>query len=165
MVHQIVDCLERSKEKYVFFCEHDVLYNPTHFEFIPPKDDTFYYNCNVWRWDYPKDRYITYDGLVSLSGLCVNRELALDHYHKRIEKIEAMGDEKYDRDPSWARKWGYEPGPKRPFREKADFWRSEKPLIDIRHPKTFTPRKVSLDRFKHQPTGWKETNEKPFNFR
>src|SRR3990167_8899734 len=46
MVAQIISCLERSTAKYVFFAEHDCLYSKSHFDFIPPKDDIFYYNEN-----------------------------------------------------------------------------------------------------------------------
>ncbi len=158
MVQQIIFCLERSWTKYVFFCEHDVIYNKSHFDFTPEKDNIFYYNENVWRWDYPKERYITYDRLISLSGMCVNREFALEHFKKRLYKIP-------DND-ILCRTMGYEPGTKKKRRggfSNDDFetWKSDKPLIDIRHNKTFSPRKVELKSFKHKPTGWKETYERP----
>jgi hypothetical protein len=164
MIDQIVYCLEQVKTKYVFFCEHDVIFNPTHFDFTPEKDDIFYYNSHVWRWNYPHDRYITYDRLISLSGLCANTELALNHFKARqkyIKKFEPRGGE-----PDWLRKMGYEPGTKSKrrggvFGGDFDTWKSEKPLIDIRHSRTFSPRKVGLDAFKHLPTGWKETHERP----
>ena len=41
MLLQIIKALEASTEKYVFFCEHDVLYHKSHFDFIPPKDDVY----------------------------------------------------------------------------------------------------------------------------
>lgn len=167
MIKQIVKALDTSKAKYVFFCEHDVLYPPSHFEFIPEKDNIFYYNSNVFRWDYPHNRAITYDRLISLSGLCVNRQFALNHYKKRLEKIIEAG---YDKDikrhePLWARKWGYEPGTKKIRRggfsdDEFETWQSVHPLIDIRHNKNFSPRKVTLDSFKHPPTGWKEVDIK-----
>jgi hypothetical protein len=158
MVLNIIGCLKQSKETYVFFCEHDVLYNPTHFEFTPPKDDTFYYNTNFWRWDYPKDRYITYDGLSSLSALCVNRLFALDHFEIRLKVI--------PQNDRLCRKMGYEPGTKKKkvggfSDEEAKTWYSKKAIIDIRHEHTFTPRKINLVNFKRLPTGWKETNIRP----
>ena len=61
MVNQIISCLKRSKSKYVFFCEHDVLYHPSHFDFTPPRDDIFYYNDNVWRWMMGGDGAIKHD--------------------------------------------------------------------------------------------------------
>ena len=159
MTKQILTALERSMEDYVFFCEHDVLYHPTHFDFTPPRDDTYYYNENVWRWDYPNDRLIGYDGLKSLSGMCCNRELALNHYRKKLKLIKTNGWEE-GRDPSWMRKIGYEPGKERRrggfMDEKKDVWKSKRPLIDIRHGGTITKPKVTLESFIHQPTGWKE---------
>jgi hypothetical protein len=164
MTKQILTALENSKEDYVFFCEHDVLYHKSHFDFEPPKDDTYYYNLNNWRWDYPNDRLIHYDGLTSLSQLCCSRELALDHYKRRMRRIEELGEDKFSsNEPDIARKWGYEPGRKKTKNggfadEKTDNWHSEFPNIDIRHKHTFSPPKTKLANFKHLPTGWVETS-------
>src|SRR5574341_1024329 len=75
MVRQIVTALKSSEVDYVFFCEHDVLYHASHFAFVPPQRDTYYYNMNNWRWAYPENRLLRYDGLTSLSQLCVERKL------------------------------------------------------------------------------------------
>jgi hypothetical protein len=160
-MNQIKTALETSADDYVFFCEHDVLYPSSHFDFTPPSDSLFFYNENVWRWLYGSDFAISYNGLISLSGLCCNRELALEHYKGRIAKAETMPPETNIREPSWARKWGYEPGTKKPrnggFSELAfETWRSNYPIVDIRHPGTISKDKVTLDSFKHQPTGWME---------
>jgi len=163
MVKQIIAGLEVIKEDYVFFCEHDVLYPKSHFDFTPSRNDIFYYNSNVWRWDYPKDRLITYDRLISLSSLCAYSEFVLDHYKARLEVIEINEwDNDPRHEPEWARKWGYEPGTKKTKRggfsnDDFEMWQSSEPIIDIRHNETFSQRKVTLDSFKHQPTGWKET--------
>ena len=165
MVKQIIKALEESEADYVFFCEHDVLYPLSHFDFTPPEDDIFYYNANVWRWKYPENLAIRYDRLISLSGLSVNRKLALTHYKKRLAKIEEMH---WDLDtkrhePGWARKWGYEPGTKKTKRggfsdDDFETWESEYPIVDIRHSRTFSPPKVTLESFRHQPTGWRQTS-------
>jgi len=163
MARQITAALEKNAADYVFFCEHDVLYPVSHFDFNPPRDDIFYYNENVWRWKYPTTLAIGYDRLISLSGLCANRKLALNNYLERLKKIEMMSpEERKKRDPCWARKWGYEPGTKKRRRggfSNDDFetWHSEFPMIDIRHSKVFSPSKMTLDSFIHEPTGWKET--------
>lgn len=164
MTKQIIKALEESDTDYVFFCEHDVLYPQSHFDFTPPTDNIYYYNANVWRWRYPENVAITYDRLISLSGLCVNRELVLNHYKRRLEKILEM---RWDSDtrrhePQWARKWGYEPGTKKTRRggfsdEDFETWESVDPMIDIRHQKTFSPPKTKLDGFKHAPINWQET--------
>lgn len=162
MIKQIIKALEESKEDVVYFCEHDVLYPLSHFDFTPEKDNIFYYNDHVWRWRYPDDYLISYDRLISLSGLCVNRKYALEHYQKRLQRIQELQLETQGkREPAWARKWGYEPGTKKKKRggfSDADFetWTSKQPLIDIRHGKTFSSSKVTLDSFIHQPINWKQ---------
>jgi hypothetical protein len=164
MIKQITTALKASDCTYVFFCEHDVLYPTSHFDFTPPKDDIFYYNAHVWRWKYPDDLAITYDRLISLSALCVNRKFALKHYNERLKKIKEMNltlDK--SREPFWARRWGYEPGTKKIKRggfsdDDFETWRSKYPIIDIRHGKTFTQSKVSLDSFIHKPINWQKTS-------
>lgn len=165
MVRQIYTALENLETRYVFFCEHDVLYPQSHFDFTPSKDGVFYYNDNVWRWYYGTDKAITYDRLISLSSLCCNRQLALKNYELRTKMIEKYPSEFDSREPSLARKWGYEPGTKKKKRggltdEDFETWKSKDPIIDIRHPKTFSPPKMSLESFKHPPTGWKEMSVK-----
>lgn len=162
MAKQILTALENSDNDYVFFCEHDCLYHLTHFDFIPPRDDIYYYNVNNYRWDYPKDRAITYDELTSLSSLCCNRELAIRHYKYRLELIERWGLDKIrSREPRWARRFGYEPGTKKRrnggvTNEDHIKRRSEYPNIDIRHSRTFSQPKTTLESFRHLPTNWKE---------
>lgn len=156
MVRQILAALEASESEYVFFCEHDVLYHRSHFEFTPPDKNIFYYNTNVWRWDYESAKVITYDHLRSLSGLCVFKDKALAHYRKRLATILENGFDKLPgSNPSWARKMGYEPGKK--TGEQICEWKSKLPNIDIRHRKTLTPIKMIMESFRHKPTGWKES--------
>jgi len=170
MVKQILTALEHSKAKYVFFCEHDVLYHKSHFDFMPATDNVYYYNINNWRWDYPRNRAIQYDGLTSLSMMCCDREIAVNHYRLRTRLIEDQGLNKIrSREPRWARRFGYEPGTKPTRRggvsdEKSETWRSEYPNIDIRHKLTFSQPKTRLKDFKHLPENWKEAtlNEIPY---
>lgn len=161
MVKQILTALENAKEDYVFFCEHDVLYHKTHFDFIPPRDDIYYYNANNWRWRPPDLHVVNYDRLISLSGLCVNRELALKHYRIRLDALEQAGLIDVKGEPEWVRKRGYEPGTKKKKRggltdEDFEIWKSEYPNIDIRHSGTFSPPKITKDSFKHPPINWNE---------
>lgn len=162
MVNQIITALEKSTADNVFFCEHDVLYHKSHFDFTPPRNDTYYYNLNNWRWDYPNNRLIKYDGLTSLSQLCADRKLTLGHFRTRLAKMKEVGFNNFKTgDPHLARVWGYEPGKKKRngglIEEKTDTWSSEYPNIDIRHQSNFSMRKVSSRSFIHKPTGWMET--------
>lgn len=160
--HQIHLALKNSTADYVFFCESDVLYHPSHFEFEPSKDDVFYYNTNVWKWDYIGKKIVTYDQQASVSGLCVNRKHALAFYERRLKIIY---DNEYEKipthgNPSWARQMGYEPG-KTGGRNKREpgqheLWRSEGPLIDIRHTRCMTVPKMDPEHFRNKPKNWKE---------
>jgi len=162
MIMQILSCLKRSRAKYVFFCEHDVLYHKSHFDFTPERDDTYYYNINCWRWLVGSGRAIKHHGMVSLSGMCANRELALNHYQSKMDKMKEKGWDKDDtRNPAFGRRWGFEPGRKPTSNggfsnEKYDYWESEYPLVDIRHRLTFSGEKTRKEEFKHEPKWWKE---------
>jgi hypothetical protein len=162
MVAQIISCLKRSRAKYVFFCEHDVLYHQDHFTFDPPKDDIFYYNENVLRWMFGADTVVVYDRMIPLSVMCANREFALDHYLRRQQYILEKGLDKIkSKEPAWVRQMGYEPGTKKKRRggfsdDDYGTWFSRTPVIDIRHKNTFSRPKVSLSEFKHPPEHWTE---------
>lgn len=164
MCDQILIALENLETEYVFFCEHDVLYHPSHFNFIPERDDIYYYNVNNFRWWFGHNTAISYDGLTSLSSLCCNRELAIRHYKYRLELIEKWDlDKVRGREPRWARRFGYEPGTKKRrnggiTNEQHIKRRSEFPNIDIRHRRTFSAPKITLESFKHKPDNWRELN-------
>lgn len=161
MILQIILALEKCKADNVFFCEHDVLYHKTHFDFIPPRDDNYYYNTNVWRWRYHSDIVSTYDNPVSLSALCCNRKLALEHFKFKKKLVEENGwDKESHKETTWSRRMGYEPGmKKRDYLpdEKWDMWQSEFPNVDIRHRFCFSNRKTRIEDFMAKPTGWVET--------
>ena len=162
MVNQIISCLERNPAKYVFFCEHDVLYPKSHFDFTPDRDDVFYYNENAWRWWLGSEKAIRHDRMLSLSCLCANRELALDNYKKRLEVV-SQHPEGEEGEPQWVRAMGYEPGTKKKKRggitdEDFSTWSSEVPVIDIRHKGTFSPAKLKEKDFKHAPKWFEEVD-------
>jgi len=164
MLEQIIMALEHLNTDYVFFCEHDVLYHTSHFEFLPLRDDTYYYNTNVWQWRYPTDYAITYDNIISLSELCCNRQLALNHFRSRWKKIKELQlDLVHKTQPGWVKKWGYEPGVARKdgtgfSKENYELRKSVYPNIDIRHKFTLTGNKTYLKQFIHIPRNWKEIN-------
>jgi len=164
MMKQIITALEASTADVVFFCEHDVLYHPSHFNFTPLKDDIFYYNNNLWRWWLGSDTLIRHARMYSLSCMCANRKFTLDHYKMRQRNIEKHGlDEFKSREPKLARRWGYEPGTKKKKRggltnDDFNIWESDFPNIDIRHKGTYSSPKIRLEDFKHKPTWWREIN-------
>lgn len=162
MVRQIIMALENLDTKYVFFCENDVLYHESHFDFTPPKDDVFYYNANVWRWKLWDDKAIRYEKMWPLSCMCANREFALAHYKHREKKIIEWGEDEFrSREPRRARIWGYEPGTKKKRRggftdDESESFYSKFPNVDIRHARTFSRLKCDQRDFKNQPNNWEE---------
>jgi hypothetical protein len=160
MFSQILLGLQHCTADAIFFCEHDVLYHPSHFEYDLPDDTQYHYNTNVWRWWYPHDLAVTWDGIRSLSGLCCARTLALHHFAYRLEFLAKRGSR-------WDNRYGFEPGTKRQRQggitdETAVDWRSAFPNVDIRHSGTITPRKCHPTSFKHLPdmSTWRQSRLK-----
>lgn len=156
MHEQILAGLERSKADYVFLCEHDILYHPSHFDFIPPTNDRFYYNTNVWRVRATDGHAVRTDDCKQVSGLCADRRFLVEHYRKRVERIRKEG---------FSRKNGYEPGTRGlPWGyddHKAESWASPFPNLDIRHGKTLTGDHWTIDSFRNPKyaAGWQETDD------
>jgi glycosyltransferase involved in cell wall biosynthesis len=84
MHKQILACLENTSDDIIFFTEADVIYHPSHFDFIPKEKDTFYYNRNVWMLRTPDGHALHYE-VDQLSGLCVYKETALIHSKERFK--------------------------------------------------------------------------------
>jgi len=161
MMHkQILEGLKNSKADIIFLCESDVLYHPSHFNFIPKRDDVFYYNTNVWKVRYPDGHAVWTDDLQQISGLCAYRELLIDYYTKKTDQINKKGFDRH-----------YEPGTKnqtiyphiRGGKYGSENHLSEFPNLCIRHDKTLTKSKWSPNEFRDPKyaKGWKETDEVP----
>lgn len=157
MFRQILAGLEANTAEIVFLCEHDVLYHPSHFQFVPLRRDVFYYNENVWKVDAATGQALFYY-CKQTSGLCAYRELLIEHYRKRVALVEKNG---------FSRKMGFEPGThnrkERVDDYKADRWMSEYPNIDIRHGRNLTPSRWSQDQFRDRRNcqGWTMADEVP----
>lgn len=144
MHKQIVKGLEKSEAKYAFLAESDVLYHPSHFDFTPKRDDTYYFNVNVWKMHWEKKHFVRTANSQQLSGMVANRKLILDFFKKRIEDIEKDG---------WNRR--YEPP-----RKQRENYSSKVPNIDIRHNMNLTQSKWSIKDFvnKQYAEGWQEAD-------
>jgi hypothetical protein len=135
MFCQILACLDTSKADVIYFCEHDVLYDPSHFEFIPPDKDKFYYDINWWK--VRSDGLAVHWDAAQVSGLVCYREAALKWYEERI----ASYDEKnFDRK--------FEPTLDGEYRT----WWGREPHIDIRHNRNLTYNKWKMDHFRDKTT-------------
>lgn len=160
MFTQILTALENANEDVVFFCEHDVLYHPSHFDFTPSKRDTFYYNVNVWKVRAEDGHAVWVDNCQQVSGICVYREDAIKHYRERIE---------FTKNGTWTRGKGFEPGHKQrrlPWTHlfNVETWMSAWPNLDIRYNHNLTANRWSTDKFRDKSTcqNWTETQDVPY---
>lgn len=167
MYKQILGALENSRDEIVFFTEHDVLYDPSHFDFYPKDKNTFYYNQNVWYLRLPDGHALHYD-VNQLSGLCVYRETALIHFREKFklveEKFNTLDEMEFNR---FIRHMGHEPFThnrvewKNKF--KMDTWKSRMPNVDIKHGNNPTGQRWRKDQYRNQQLliNWTESDEIP----
>jgi glycosyltransferase involved in cell wall biosynthesis len=165
MAKQILAGLEAIDTDIVFFCEHDIIYHPSHFDFIPEKKDVYYYNMNSWL--LRDDGHCLYFDHKSLSGLCAYRELLLEHYKKRVARIEELIAQ--GKNPRHEMRFiGFEPGTHHRHERiddfKAEGYRSEHPNVDIKHGCNLTQNRWSQDQFRDKQScqNWQESEEIPF---
>lgn len=152
MFIQILTALQNATEDIVYFCEHDVLYHPSHFEFTPSDKDKFYYNENVWKLDQQTGKAVHYRSK-QVSGIAVFRKTAIEHYTKRIDMVKKDG---------FSMKMGYEPGthhrPERVDDLTSAGWMSPLPNVDVRHAGNLSPTRWKKEEFRNQKytAGWTE---------
>ena len=134
---QILVGLFMAKTKYVALCEHDTLYPDGYFDFIPPRDDVFYYNQNrifvIAKKGPQYGTYITYkDTKSNVDQLICNRQLMKSAtrirrdllVRCRIKDLPSGWDS-----PGWS------------FPHETLSWRkTDLPSIDILHNANFTVR-------------------------
>jgi hypothetical protein len=146
MFKQILLGLKLAKEDHIFMCEHDVLYHPSHFEFTPPKNDTYYYNSNAFKYKLRGRVVCKYD-CRWLSQLCASRELLIQHYEKKIKLIEAGKTREA---------YGYEPGTGHSRHVDSfgfAYFASEYPNIDVRHGRNLSGNgRTKLEHFRDKST-------------
>jgi len=155
MFKQILAGLENIKEDIVFFCEHDVLYHESHFEFVPNKPNKYFYNVNVWKIRMSDGLALKVNECKMTSGLCAHHKLLLDHYRERDRRIGKEG---------FSRKIGFEPGTHN-RKEKIDeygcaVWRSNVPNLDLVHGRNRTHRRWKREEYRNQKytKGWTESH-------
>jgi len=165
MFKQILAALEASDAKIIFFCEHDILYHPTHFDFTPSDKNTFYYNQNVWFLRVTDGHALHYD-VNQLSGLCVYKDAALAHFRERFEMTQkAFGELNKVDFGRFIRNMGFEPMTHHRIKWKNAYnlgiWKSELPNIDIKHGKNATGERWQKSQFRNQKftQGWTESDD------
>lgn len=153
---RILAGLEASTAEVIFLCEHDVLYHPSHFDFIPPEKDAFYYNVNVWKMRLEDGFCVKVDDCKQLSGLVAYRDVLIDHFRERVRRVNEEG---------FTRQNGFEPGTRKlrhgGYDDREAFAYSSKlPNIDIRHGENATQSRWKKEEFRNQKftEGWTEAH-------
>jgi hypothetical protein len=160
MFKQILAGLEALHTDIAFLVDHDVLYHPSHFEFVPPRKDIYYYNQNVWRVRVSDGHALHYH---FFSGCCAYTEFLLAHYRERMRRIEELIAKNGVCTTSDFLTMGFEAGThhreERIDKYKAEIWESKYPNIDIRHKDNLTGSRWSKDKFRSQRNcqGWEES--------
>ena len=148
--------LEKSTTDIIFLIEHDILYHPSHFDFVPSEKNIFYYNRNRWAVD-PEDGKAVFYHTNVLSLLVAHRELLIEHWKRRVELTEERGFKSRD---------GYSPPRGLPKEERGKYktWMGEFPNLDIRHDGSFTRKRMTKDQFRSERScrGWTESYNLPY---
>lgn len=84
LFNQVLIGVREVKTKFIVCAEDDYLYGPDRFDFIPPRDDTFYYDTN--RWGLNEDGRFFWR-LRTIFGMCIAPTQAMintleDRYNK-----------------------------------------------------------------------------------
>ena len=140
LIKQLIAGAEAATTKYVAIAEHDGLYTKDHFNFVPPRDDTFYYNKNhylvEWSSGHPE-----YRGMYSkrwaagnaLSQLVCNREALLKSQRDILVAIKEGVQKAKSKEPGIMDK-------------QYEFFETPNPNLDIRHDGNFTGPKRGIQR-------------------
>lgn len=154
LYQQILTGLLAMKEDVVFFTEHDDLYHPSYFEFTPPDKKTFYYNGNYWFIRLP-DGFAIHYNVSPLSGLCAYRDILINHFKERVERIRKEG---------FSYNMGFEP-----MTHKRILWKnwydfkiydSPAPTVDLCHEGNLTRKRWGVSKFRKKPKFWEESDYK-----
>lgn len=158
MFRQILLGLRALHVDRVYFCEHDVLYHPSHFACPSVRDDVFCYNHQRWQ-IHTTTGHAAHYRCGQTSGLCASRALLLEHYEKRLAAVERAG--------GYQREMGYEPGTNRwslsVDPHGSETWMSSFPNLDLRHGKNLSKTRWAVSEFRNKNScqGWVEAGAVP----
>jgi len=169
---QILSALEHSWADNIFFCEADILYHPSHFDFTPPTKEAYYYDTSNWVIWMNEGIATHVDINIPLSMLCGDRELLIGHYRRKIARVmerrrvmEAAGQP--IRNQGVSVNMSGEPGGEQPQEKVDNFpmltWASEWPSLDLRHGNNLTKGKRYPTDYHNRRwgQGWREATEVP----
>lgn len=154
---QILIGLENCDTDIVYLCEHDVLYHSSHFEYVPKRDDKFYYNQNRWSVDSCSGDAL-YRLSKAMSCLVAYKKILVDHFTDLLNLISKDG---YKRSIM-----GFSPGTHKFNGMKIHSPRtfeSEHPNLDIRHGDNISGGSFDINDFEgREAKGWILAGEVPY---
>jgi len=156
MYKQILAGLQASTADIIFLIEHDVFYHQSHFDFVPPKKDQIFYNLNRWAVDAKNGQALHYVSWCN-SHIVAYKETLLNHLTDFVALVEKEG---YSR-----KRMGHAIG-KRKYEGvrhyKVKTFKSEHPVVDIRHSNNFTQNRFKKEQFHSTIKEWELGDEIPF---
>lgn len=138
MYRQIIRGLEALKDDFIFFAEHDVLYHPNHFDFVP-KEEKYYFNTNVWTVKSDTGECMYADCMERTSCMVAFRDILMDAYTEKLCQAEEYFETNHK---NFAQKYGYEP---KNF--LYEHFRGEEPNLDIKHGNNITRPRFDLNQY------------------
>jgi hypothetical protein len=153
---QILIGCQESDAEVLFLLEHDLLYHPSHFDFLPPDKKVFFYDQNRWSVCDETGKAVFYHTDVP-SMVCAHRDLLIKHYTKAVNIIEKDG---------WKSRYGYSP-PKGLPREqriaRRKDYMAEFPSLDIRREDSWSRKRMDKSQFRSEKScrGWTEAYVPP----
>jgi hypothetical protein len=155
---QVVAGLEASTSEIVYLCEHDIIYHPSHFKYVPQQEGVFYYDRNRWSvCDETGEAVFYYTDVPSM--LCAYRTTLLDHYKKALADLESKNGK-------WDGRNGYSPPKGLPGNKRRGVRQTiigEFPSLDVRRKDSWTRKRMDKSQFRNSNSrrGWKESDFVP----
>ena len=106
MYQQVLIGAKEAKTEFVFLCEDDMLYHPTHFDYRP-EGDVFAYNINKWSiFSWVEPSFFSYRLRKLMNSLIVRREALIKNLEERYAKYPVYDKIEFEK----IRKYWGEPG-------------------------------------------------------
>jgi hypothetical protein len=141
--------LKASTADVVYLVEHDVLYHPSHFDFIPSDPSNFYYNQNVWQVDAETGQAL-FRKSKRTSQLVTYRDTLIKYFEELFKVIEK-------RKPGHKTLMGIAPMTHKIAEMRVHglrTFKSEYPNIDIRHKDNFSHFVRKEEQLTDEVPGW-----------
>jgi hypothetical protein len=159
MAKQQLAGIEALDVDIIFMVEHDILYPSCHFDFTPPKKDTFYYNLNWWKVRVSDGQALHFKAK-QVSGLCAYKDILVEYYRNRVKAIESGeigGRRHFEPGSRYRGEQGYDRLTPHGF----DTWWSEVPYVDIRHSTVVTRNIFDPSGYRGRVVDWTMADEIP----